>query len=231
MKTTQRKRMNKRKTREMSSEEMNGYFNFMSESLLRKISENVMQPPESKLLSIVIDHLLKSERIFGTGAGRSRFAVRSFFMRLMHLGFNCYIEGETTTPAIQPSDCLIAVTGSGETPATKGKIAAAKKIGATIIVVTSFPESPSAKYADIVIEIKGRNINNENGSEKRTERENTVLDYSIRQLTGATIGVIAPMGTLFEDSTTIFFDALISLLMIVTGQSEKDMKERHDNLS
>lgn len=216
----------------MTKGEMNGYFNFMEETLVRRISENVMQPPHSEILMKLTSYLLNANRIFGTGAGRSQLVVREFLMRLMHLGFVCYVEGETTTPAIKPGDCLVAVTGSGKTPATRNKIEAAKKIGATVIVFTSFPDSPSAKAADLVVEIKGRRIDDEAVAENKVENEKeTLLDYSIRQLTGTNFGIIAPMGTLFEDSSVIFFDALVSLLMILTGQSESDLRERHENLS
>ena len=39
----------------------------------------------------------------------------AFAMRLMHLGFVVYVIGDVTTPSINEDDCLIAISGSGET--------------------------------------------------------------------------------------------------------------------
>ena len=36
-------------------------------------------------------------------------------MRLMHLGLSAYVVGETISPAIYADDCILAISGSGET--------------------------------------------------------------------------------------------------------------------
>ncbi|MGZ4892148.1 MAG: SIS domain-containing protein, partial [Halobacteriota archaeon] len=55
------------------------------------------------------------KRLFVMGAGRSGLVVKGFAMRLMHLGFNVYVVGETVTPAVETDDLLIVISGSGET--------------------------------------------------------------------------------------------------------------------
>src|SRR5690242_18419180 len=55
--------------------------------------------------------------IFLLGEGRSGLVGRMFAMRLMHLGKQAYVVGETITPAIGRGDLLIAISGSGETGA------------------------------------------------------------------------------------------------------------------
>ncbi len=47
--------------------------------------------------------------------GRSGLAAKAFAMRLMHLGISSYVVGETISPAIYDDDCIIAISGSGET--------------------------------------------------------------------------------------------------------------------
>lgn len=37
----------------------------------------------------------------------------------------------------------------------------------------------------------------------------------------------APLGTIFEDATLIFFDSLIPLIMEQTGQNESSLERRH----
>lgn len=36
-------------------------------------------------------------------------------MRLMHIGYNSYVMGETITPALKKSDIYVAISGSGKT--------------------------------------------------------------------------------------------------------------------
>ena len=59
--------------------------------------------------------IIESKNIFVTGAGRSGLAAKAFAMRLMHLGLSAYVVGETISPAIYEDDCIIAISGSGET--------------------------------------------------------------------------------------------------------------------
>lgn len=63
----------------------------------------------------MIEEIRNSDRIFVVGTGRSELVGKAFAMRLMHLGFNVHVVGEVTTPAIRDKDCLIAISGSGET--------------------------------------------------------------------------------------------------------------------
>ena len=50
-------------------------------------------------------------------------------MRLMHLGFNVYVVGETVTPAVETDDLLIVISGSGETKSINEMSALAKAKG------------------------------------------------------------------------------------------------------
>ena len=59
--------------------------------------------------------IMNSKNVFVTGAGRSGLAAKAFAMRLMHLGISSYVVGETISPAIYDDDCIIAISGSGET--------------------------------------------------------------------------------------------------------------------
>ena len=63
----------------------------------------------------IIEILTTSKNIFVIGAGRSGLAGKAFAMRLMHLGLSAYVVGETISPAIYADDCILAISGSGET--------------------------------------------------------------------------------------------------------------------
>jgi len=183
---------------------------------MEAISKNLstINQEESEQLIKYLLSTVGDKRIFLVGSGRSGLVARSFATRLMHLGFNVSVIGETTTPPLRKGDVLIAVSGSGETtyPLTVAK--EAKKLGARIVAVTSFPDSPLGKTADLVVKIGGR------VPAKETK------DYVTRQLSGEH-EPLTPMGTLFELSTSIFFDALIAELAFRMGKKEEDLRARH----
>jgi len=62
-----------------------------------------------------LKEILKADRIFIMGAGRSGLVAKAFAMRLMHLGLHSYVVGETITPALKPGDLLVVFSGSGKT--------------------------------------------------------------------------------------------------------------------
>ncbi|MBW4256491.1 6-phospho-3-hexuloisomerase [Methanobacterium subterraneum] len=158
--------------------------------------------------------LQTSQHVFVMGLGRSGLVARAFAMRLMHLGISVYVVGETTTPALTSDDCLLAISGSGETFSIISAANIAHKRGTKIIAVTSYVDSTLGEMADLVVHIKGRT---KIDSEK---------NYITRQMNGKHQS-LSPMGTLFEVTSLIFLDGLIAQLMVEMGKTEEDMKARH----
>lgn len=184
---------------------------------LSEILENVSKTTKNvnpKQLSEMTNMIENVENVFLMGLGRSGLVAKAFAMRLMHLGLNVYVVGETVTPAITDKDCLIAISGSGETSYIVSTIGIAKNIGSKIIAITSYPDSTLAKNADLVVELHGRT---------KIESENS---YIRRQISGQH-QTLSPLGTLFEVSALIFLDATIAQMMHDLGQTEKDLKARH----
>lgn len=95
--------------------------------------------------------LQQAKRIFVTGAGRTGLMMKAVAMRLMHLGLNVYVVGETTTPAIQEGDLLLAASGSGTTSAIVKAAEKAHAVGAGIAVLSTTSESPLANVAQLVV--------------------------------------------------------------------------------
>ncbi len=54
-------------------------------------------------------------------------------------------------------------------------------------------------------------------------------DYFARQILGIH-EPLAPLGTLFEDTTLVFLDGVIVELMHRLGKSEKELRARHANI-
>ncbi|MCQ4385086.1 MAG: SIS domain-containing protein, partial [Sulfolobales archaeon] len=116
---------------------------------------------DAKMISKMVDMLVdfyqnKQGRILVMGAGRSGLVGRAFAMRLLHLGYNAYVLGETIVPAIREGDIVIAISGSGKTKLIVTAAEAAKEAKARLIAVTSYPDSPLGRLADLVIEVPGR---------------------------------------------------------------------------
>jgi 6-phospho-3-hexuloisomerase len=177
--------------------------------VIQSIDENEIE----KMIKIVLD--AKENKILLLGTGRSGFVGRAFALRLMHLGFNVYVSGETITPALTPEDLVIAISGSGTTKTVVTQAEVANEIGSKVIAVTSHPESPLSNFTDEIIVVKGRT---------KIDQE---FDYDRRQITGEHDN--APLGTMFELSVMVFLDSVIADLMQRLGVTEIDLRKRHAN--
>jgi len=154
----------------------------------------------------LIDAIEGARSIFVMGAGRSGFVAKAFAMRLMHLGYNVYVVGETVTPRIKKEDLLIAISGSGETTSVVNISRKAKElIGSKLVAITQNKDSTLAKMSDIVVLLKGKT---------KTEKNDEIAR-------------IAPLGTMFELTALIFLDGLIAELMKIKNLTEKDLEARH----
>ncbi len=173
---------------------------------LEELSRNI---PVEDVISL-IDAILNSETIFILGAGRSGFVAKAFAMRLMHMGFNVYVVGETVTPRILENDLLIAISGSGETTSVVDLARKAKRhVKCKIAAITSRRASKLAKLADIKIILKSRDKQSQTKDRDRN---------------------IAPLGTMFEISALIFLDGIVAELMKIKNLSEDDLRKKHSVL-
>lgn len=166
-----------------------------------------------------IDMLVEArgKKILICGAGRTGLVARAFAMRLMHLGYLVYVIGETITPSLGKDDILIAISGSGTTTLVIEAAKAAKKVGAKVLAITSFPESPLAQTADHNIILPGRT------------KISSKTDYFSRQILGVHEPLL-PLGTLFETNCLIFLDIIVVEIMNELNITEEELKKRHANI-
>ena len=151
--------------------------------------------------------ILQAKKIFVAGGGRSGFMAKAFVMRMMHVGLDAYVVGETVTTNLEPDDIFIVGSGSGETQSLVAMTKKAKAIGATVVAITINPESAIGSLGDIVIEIPAQaKADGESGKS------------------------IQPMGSLFEQSLLLFYDAVILRFMDKKGLKSDTMYGRHANL-
>jgi 6-phospho-3-hexuloisomerase len=189
------------------------------EATINEIIEGIQKAMKTlapEKIEKMIDFLIKAKdrKILVLGAGRSGLVGRAFAMRLMHLGFNVYVVGETIAPALEKNDVLFAISGSGTTTLIVASAEIAKRVGAKVVAITSYIDSPLGRLADHAVILKGRT---------KVARKK---DYFSRQILGVH-EPLAPLGTLFEASCMIFLDGVIVELMHRVGKTESEMKLRH----
>ena len=102
-------------------------------------------------IEVLVDNILHCEKIFISGAGRSGLMAKAFCMRLMHIGFDAFVVGETVTPNIGAKDLLIIASGSGGTASLVSMAQKKASIGFNLSLVSIFPDSPIGKIADCVL--------------------------------------------------------------------------------
>jgi len=191
------------------------FFKDAYEEIMKSVEDAIdhLNPSETRrFLELLVRE--KSRRILIIGVGRSGLIGRAFAMRLMHLGFNVYVMGETITPAIGKGDLVIVISGSGTTKLAVTAAEIGKEVGARVVAITSFPKSDLGKLADNIVQVRGRT------------KVSAETDYFTRQITGVH-EPLAPLGTIFEIASTVFLDSLIPELMHSLGRTEKELKRRH----
>ena len=186
-------------------------------AFIDKVIDMLKPEQVNALIDSLIDVYRRGAKVLVMGAGRSGLVGKAFAMRLMHLGFNVYVLGETTTPSIGEGDLVVAISGSGRTRLIVTAAEAAKKVNAKIAAITSYPDSPLGQIADVVVEIPGRT---------KTAPD---IDYFARQILGIH-EPLAPLGTLFEDTALVFLDGVVVELMHRLGKKEADLRARHANI-
>ena len=170
-----------------------------------------------KLIELLVSAYYDKRTVLVMGAGRSGLIGRSFAMRLKHLGYDVYVLGDTIISPVRKDDVVIAISGSGRTALIVTAAEAAKSVGAKVVAITTFADSPLAKIADVVVEVPGRT------------KISRIEDFFARQVLGIH-EPLAPLGTLFEDTAMVFLDAIIVELMNRLHKSEDDLRERHANI-
>jgi 6-phospho-3-hexuloisomerase len=83
----------------------------------------------------LVDKIIKANKVFVFGVGRSGYIGRCFAMRLMHLGFKSYFVGETIAPSYEEDDLLILISGSGRTESVLTVAKKARKINNNIVAI------------------------------------------------------------------------------------------------
>jgi 6-phospho-3-hexuloisomerase len=157
----------------------------------------------------LIRFIQNARKIYVAGAGRSLLVLRCAAMRLMHLGHECHVVGDTITPAFEEGDLLIAGSASGETDGVIGIARKAKNIGGSVALITARDSSTLAAISDLAVIIPAYTDKVEDNSMKRPT---------------------LPGGTLFEQAMLVMLDSVALRLGQVSGVPSGRAFLRHANL-
>ncbi len=174
--------------------------NESSQYIAKKITE-ILANGDEKSIEEVIRLLLTSDKVFIYGAGRSGLIGKAFAIRLVQLGLKVFFIGETTTPIVDDTDVALIISNTGETMSAIQTANIIRRVGAKVIVITSKKLSKLAHAGNVVV----------------------TLDPELDDGDAA----LAPLGTLFEDSTLIFLDGIIAQIMEKRKETESKMRGRH----
>jgi 6-phospho-3-hexuloisomerase len=151
--------------------------------------------------------LLGSGSIAVYGLGREGLAMRAFAMRLMHVGLPVAVVGDMTTPPIGPGDLFLVSCGPGYLSTVEALAGVARGVGTTVAMITSQPNAPLPRQADLLLTIPAQTM---------AEDEHSSSEQA--------------MGSAFEQAMWVLFDAMVPELQAATGQTVEDLRGRHTNL-
>ncbi|NVM57332.1 MAG: SIS domain-containing protein [Desulfobacterales bacterium] len=155
-----------------------------------------------------IQGIEQAGKIFCAAQGRSGYILRSFCMRLMHLGYRAFFVGETVSPKIGKGDILVVVSGSGETTCTYEWVKVGRQEGATTYGVIGVEDSPIGRALDYTISLPG-------GSKGDLPREPVSIQ---------------PPGSLFEQAAFVLLESIVLALYQRQGSDRRALLDRHANL-
>lgn len=169
---------------------------------LRDVQKILAAIPKKKV-DAFLDAILRARRVFVYGLGRSGLVARMFGMRLVHLGRDATIVGDTTTPAIRAGDLLVICSRTGLSPILHHAVRLAHRERARVVTVVGERKAPLASGADLILQIP---------------------------VEAARKPAPQPMGSLFEQALLFFLDGVVLRLMGQLGMTSEDMERVHSNL-
>ncbi|NRG43055.1 SIS domain-containing protein [Rathayibacter sp. VKM Ac-2835] len=119
--------------------------------VLAEIEQALAGVDDEEYATLSRELLTTPRRWFFSGMGRSGRVASMSAMRLMHLGFDSFTVGESTTPALEAGDGLVVFTASGTTASVLAHVELAKRLDAVVVAITRSYDNPVARLADTVV--------------------------------------------------------------------------------
>jgi len=152
--------------------------------------------------------IARAPRVFAFATGRSGFVLRTFVMRLNHLGQPAYFVGDASCPPVGARDLFLVVSGSGSTSTTLGAAMEAARHGAEVLAMVGSRVSPLGQLASAVVELPA------------PHKRGVATAANSRQTAGS----------LFEQACFLLLESLIHRRFVEQGGDKADALARHANI-
>ncbi len=139
------------------------------------------------------------------GVGREGLVMRSFAMRLYHLGLPSFVVGDMTAPPLGRGGLLVCSAGPGTFSTVAGLVGVARGAGAGVAFFTSNESSPLAASADVTVRIPAQTMGGGPASSQL-------------------------MGSIYEQALWVLGDAVIDQLVAEMSLDRAAIASRHTNL-
>lgn len=155
--------------------------------------------------------------VHSSGAGMSGGVGKNFVQRLHQLGITVSNTGERLAYRVKPGDLCVYFSGGWKTLSTTNYAKEARKGGATVVAITSYPDIAISKEngCHYAIGISGREAILED------------RDYYLDQVRGKTSTSVDPMGTMYEFKADVFRLVLVHYVSDKLKETEETMRKRH----
>lgn len=179
----------------------------VTKGILAELTD-VLNQVDPRAIESVIKEIDRAKKVYVVGVGRVLLSLEAMAKRLAHLGYEVYVVGQITEPAITESDLLIVGSGSGESLFPLMIAQKAHSFGAKVIHFGANPNSSMNDYTDIFVRIPVQ----------------TKLSLANE------INSIQPMTSLFEQSLLLLGDIICLMIIKQKELVLADLWQYHANL-
>ncbi|MBK8045897.1 MAG: SIS domain-containing protein [Anaerolineales bacterium] len=169
--------------------------------------DRVLRGVDPTQVDALAQAILDAKLVIVHGLGREGLVMRSFAMRLMHLGIPVAVTGDMTTPPAGPGMLFLVACGPGYLGTVEALAGIAQRAGAKVFMVTAQPGGSLPQMADAVLVLPAQTMAEGEGSSSHQA-----------------------MGSAFEQAMWILFDAVVPVLQAQRGETTEDLRKRHTNL-
>lgn len=186
-----------------------------------KLLEELYRQGKGILGDVTDEHLEKiagtlagAGKVYILGIGHSGMFGRIFCMKLNHVGLRAYTVFDEVNPPMDPGDVFVAISQSGETATVISLVDKAKRIGASVVGVTSAGSSRLVEKSDHLILLSGID-------------PAVPVDALSFMGSGDDQNVL---GCVFGFTTYVIFYSLTAMIAEMRGETPASIDARHANL-
>lgn len=158
--------------------------------------------------------LVNCEKCFVCGVGQTGTVARILSMKLNHVGLRAHTVYDEINPPFSPRDVLMCVSQSGQTDTILALAGKAKRIGGSLLAVTSHRASALGDLADQTIVVPPVS------TAVHFSALAALGDRGERNLEGAVFGL----------NIYVLFYALVLTIARLRGESPQSIDARHTNM-